>query len=101
MKGTQIQFLLILVFTFSIFICNYTYSKEVDHNQARIVALNLCSERAEIPIGNIRISHVVDHLENGETVFYTVVFSEKGFALIAANDIVKPILGYSFESRLG
>ncbi len=73
-------------------------AKEVDKTTAQIVATNLLAERSENPASAAGINRILEEKENGVTVFYVVVFSGKGFALISADDAVKPILGYSFES---
>ena len=36
--------------------------------------------------------------DNTETVFYIFNMSNNGFIMVAADDIVYPVLGYSFES---
>ena len=75
-----------------------SYAKEVSVSTAKNVAVNLYTERAVNPAPNVYISNIIEEKENGETIFYVMVYSEKGFALISADDIVQPILGYSFES---
>jgi len=71
----------------------------VDINTAKRVAINWFTERAEKTVSDIRITKVIEEKEKGETIFYVMIFSEKGFVLIAANDIVQPILGYSTKSK--
>jgi len=92
---TSIVFLLILQLFF-----NYTgaFAEDVDILTAKNVAINLYNERVDNAVFNIGISSVIEEKENGETVFYVLKYTKKGFAIIAANDIFQPVLGYSFES---
>ena len=85
-----------------VFVCSWSeriYPSEVDINTAKRVAINCFTERSEKIVSDIRITNVIEEKENSETIFYVITFSEKGFVLVAADDIVKPILGYSTESN--
>ena len=83
-------------------VCSWSeriYPTEVDINTAKRVAINWFTERAEKTVSDIRITNIIEEKEKGETIFYVMTFSEKGFAMVAADDIVQPILGYSTESN--
>jgi hypothetical protein len=86
----------------TLLICSWSFSvftKEVDISTAKRVAINWFTERAEKTVSDIRITKIIEEKENEETIFYVMIFSEKGFVLIAADDIVKPVLGYSIKSN--
>jgi len=96
---SNLNFLLKTLLT--LLICSWSFSvftKEVAVNTAKNVAINLYTERADNLIPNNGISRIIEEKEKGETIFYVMIFSEKGFVLVSADDIVQPILGYSFES---
>ena len=96
---SNLNFLLKTLLT--LLICSWSFSvftKEVAVNTAKNVAINLYTERADNLIPNDGISRIIEEKEKGETIFYVMIFSEKGFVLVSADDIVQPILGYSFES---
>ena len=86
--------LILLIYSWS----ECMYPKDVDITTAKRVAINWYSERSKKPILDIRITNVIEEKENGETIFYVLTFPEKGFVMVAADDIVQPILGYSITS---
>ncbi len=94
-RNSALPMLLIFMCIFSVYtaLCD-----NVNINTAKNVALNLYSERSSIQVPNIGISKILEEKEKGETMFYVMVYSDIGFAIISADDIVKPVLGYSFES---
>lgn len=73
-------------------------AKEINVNTARNVAMNLYAERSGQGSKPVTITKIIEEKENGLTTFYILVFDKKGFAIISAEDAVRPILGYSFES---
>ena len=96
---TKITYLIIPVWIM-VFYCQNpnAVAGKVDIKTAENVALNLYAERSGQALKNAAISRIIEEKEAGETVFYVMVYSSKGFAIISAEDAVKPILGYSFES---
>jgi hypothetical protein len=70
----------------------FTYASHVDEHQAKIVAANFCH------IDSSRM--VLKYTSTNSTTNMFYVFEHKdGFVLIAADDRVEPILGYSNEGR--
>jgi hypothetical protein len=87
-----ILLLLMIIIVFS------TQAKNVDINTAKNVAINIFTERSGHPNKQAQIDKILEEKENGVTVFYIITYVDKGFAIISAEDAIKPVLGYSFES---
>ncbi|MBE0655812.1 MAG: C10 family peptidase, partial [Bacteroidales bacterium] len=87
-----ILILLMIIIVFS------TQAKNVDINTAKNVAINIFTERSGHPNKQALIDKILEEKENGVTVFYIITYADKGFAIISAEDAIKPVLGYSFES---
>ncbi len=81
-----------------IFASTVSFAKDVSKETAKNVALNIYAERSGKSLKNVSINKVFEIKEGGLTCLYVITYSTKGFAVIAADDIVKPVLGYSFES---
>ena len=88
------------IFIASLFLLsgNYINAKNVSLKTAKNVALNIYAERSGSGLKNVKIDKVTEIKENGVTCLYVLEYSVKGFAVISADDIVQPVLGYSFES---
>ena len=90
---------LIPIFLLSAFIVSPLLADFVTQSQARQVADNLIIER-QPATESFQISDAIEYNDRGETPFYIFKMFPQGFVLIAAEDAVLPILGYSFESQL-
>jgi len=88
------------------FYCSFAlYSKQVDVNKAKSVALNFIKKTTTLNTttkANFTLNYVLTETSsvNNKTVntFYIFNFSTGGFIIVAADDMVIPILGYSSES---
>lgn len=72
--------------------------KEVDKSRAQQVAMSFLYERAPESINEIIISSDLLIEENGIPLFY-IFNTNVGFIILSANDVIYPVLGYSFESQ--
>ena len=85
--------LFLFVFLFSSFI----YSKFVPLTQAENVARYISVSHG-LEADNFSIESVyTEYSDNNTPVFYIINITEKGFAIVAADDRVYPLLGYSFH----
>lgn len=67
--------------------------------EAKKVAQTVAFERANSAYtGTFSVKEVTTIPSDGEALYYVVNLSENGFVIVAADDIVMPVLGYSFES---
>ena len=87
------------IITVGIAIFNLLLAKEVSMVEAIQVAENLYFERSEVALENIHVEGY--YLEKSENInlIYIFNFSPAGFVMIAADDRVRPILGYAFEGE--
>jgi hypothetical protein len=78
------------------------FAKHVDINTAKTVAANFYTQQYNsfyhTSLKMVAVSETFEIKDNGETVFYAFNMANNGFIMVAADDIVRPILGYSFES---
>lgn len=99
MKHKHITLLGILVLTF---VFNLTYAGSVDIKTAKKVGLNSYKENYSTVISkdasNIFITEDYTVTGNQQKLYYVFNTSNLGYIIVAATDIVHPILAYSFES---
>ncbi len=80
------------------------FAKQVDENTAKVVGLNFLHSKTNsfsgTKIENLRlIFKSVTNIQNSSTLYYIFNIDEKGFVIVAGDDNVKPILGYSNEGN--
>ena len=90
---------IILVLGISLFFSSIVYSTPVNVETAKQVARNWYSERIDEGSNKFEIVETIIEEENSENIFYIFNFSKIGFVMVSADDIVVPILGYSFEQN--
>jgi hypothetical protein len=99
MKHKHLTLLSTILFAF---IFNLSFAGDVDLKTAKNVGLNAYRENfltvQEKDAGNIFISEEFTISEDSRAVYYVFNTSNMGFVIVAAEDNVYPILGYSFES---
>jgi hypothetical protein len=78
------------------------FAKHVDINTAKTVAANFYTQQYNsfhhTSLKMVAVSETFEIKDNGVTVFYAFNMANNGFIMVAADDIVRPVLGYSFES---
>jgi hypothetical protein len=81
----------------------FLFANNVDIKRAQTVAVNSYSEKyqnyydmAKKPAISITDDYTIT--ENGIAVYYIFNTSNTGFIIISADDIITPVLGYSFQS---
>jgi hypothetical protein len=87
--------LLIAVF----FISSHIYAKKVEIKDAKQVAVNFYVEHSMVPVSAKSISIIQDFTisEKSIPLYYVFNFNNNGFVIVSADDIVTPVLGYSYE----
>ncbi|MCB0807508.1 MAG: Spi family protease inhibitor, partial [Bacteroidales bacterium] len=91
----------LLIIGFALFVCLTGFdvnAKKVDVQTAANVAMNIYAERSGQTGKKAAISQIIEEKEHGETMFYVFKYEDLGFAIVSAEDAVRPLLGYSFES---
>ena len=93
----KIKLSLILVFFFSML-----FGNQVDLQRAEKVAKNIYFERVNInnkvDIREINLTLTYTETKDGYNLYYVFnVNEDDGFVIVSADDVFKPIIGYSFE----
>ncbi len=68
---------------------------------AKQVAFNFYVEHSMVPISakSLSITENFSISENENTLYYVFNFSNDGFVIVAADNVVQPVLGYSYEGK--
>ncbi|MCB2218878.1 MAG: C10 family peptidase [Bacteroidetes bacterium] len=90
--------LLLLAFTGSLFAAN------VPLEQAKTYAINAYYQKLNLHHQNVapadvQIEQVFDIKRNGESTLYIFNIEDYGYIILSADDVVNPIIAYSFESQ--
>ena len=91
MKYYKIAFLMILTLGF-------VFTEPVNEERALNVAQNFYFSKNNPEFSNFSVNEVELMSFNDENTFYAITLSPHGFILVAANNLVMPILGFSFEN---
>jgi hypothetical protein len=80
------------------------FAAHVELKDARSIALNAYYQKANNYFKNVSFSdlEIESHYvinQDGNSVIYAFNFKNYGFILVAAEDAIEPILGYTFESQ--
>ena len=80
------------------------FAKNVEVNQAEQIALNAYYQKVityhqEIAFDDLKIVEQFTYQNNGTDVIYVFNFENLGYILIAADDAIEPVLGYTFDSH--
>jgi len=93
---------IITCFIFILFCFNSVFAKKVEIKLAEQVALNFYLERFNAinhsGVKTVSISERYTVKDNSEDMYYVFNIENNGFIIVSADDVVYPILGYSFES---
>lgn len=78
-----------------------TFAAEVSLAQTKQVALNLLVRNHKVKVDKIasseHIEQIITRYNGSRPTLRIVNFAEGGFALISADDVVMPVLGFSFD----
>ena len=77
-------------------IVNTVSASSVSVDKAAAVAANLFGRNTQKSTSIVDLKHV--GIFNGDTVYYVFTYADGGFAIIAADDAVNPVLGFSRTS---
>ena len=87
----------------SLCIISSSFAAEVDKKTAEKVARNFYYERVnqyqQTSYNQIVFTEFDVFESNSQPIYYTFELSNKGFVIVAADDVVYPVLGYSFENK--
>jgi len=90
---------LLLLLLLAVFCISGILAKPVPEDIARKVATNFFLNISGYKAGDIKISKCLTERYNNNNSCYIFHFQTKGFVIVAADDAVIPILGYSFEEQ--
>ncbi len=90
----------------SVLFVSAAFSAQVNVDKAQIIAQNFFIEKAMIysngfnPV-NLSVRDVLTKSRDAVNFYYVFTFSEKGFAIVSAEDVMPPVLGYSLDGFYG
>jgi hypothetical protein len=90
------MFKLVSSLILSIFL-SFSYSEFISVDYAKKISNNIMALKYS-DIDNLKIESIYNIQQESKTLIYAVNYSEKGFVLVAADDRVSPLLGYSFNN---
>ncbi len=85
--------------SFYIILLNFLFSEFVSESIALNTAENFFYSKKQKEIIEFVYDDVTLINKNNEDIFYVIKLNPRGFILISANDLIMPILGYSFENE--
>jgi len=79
------------------------FSAEVNVGKARLVAKNFYFEKANLYNGGIAFNDVVldetfTKTTGGRNDYYVFTLAGNGYVIVAAEDVLQPVIGYSFDA---
>jgi hypothetical protein len=96
----KIRRLLFLAMFFS-FLLGSLQAAEVPMQEAKQVGINFLSERIQLfsvdRQNSLEVNEVIVYEHEGLPVFYVFNFVGGGFIIVSADDILEPIIGYSYD----
>lgn len=94
---------LLLSSLFIIAIAFSAFAKKIEIKDAQLVAKNFFYERINqkqaTPYQSITISDQYVEKSNNDAVYYVLSLNDNGFVIVAADDVVTPIIGYSYSGK--
>ena len=90
------MFKLVSSLVLSIFL-SFSYSEFISVDYAKKISNNIMALKYS-DIDNLKIESIYNIEQESKTLIYAINYSEKGFVLVAADDRVSPLLGYSFNN---
>mgnify|MGYP001470837525 CR=1 FL=1 len=90
---------LLTILLLSLFSMSILIASPISKETAKQVAINYYTNYAPAKTADFSIKQSFASVEKGLTTYYTFVFNAGGFVMVAADDAVTPILGYSTTSE--
>jgi len=87
-----------LLTIFFVFIAFQAFSKKVTISQATNVAINWINEKFDMNYQKSDISEVLLEKQGQTEIYYILIFKDKGWVIVSADDIAIPVIAYSNQS---
>lgn len=93
-----------LLLSLALFMSVSVYSKNINHQQAKNVAVNFYFEKynqhqEQLAYKSVDISSTYVDKDGSQVYYYVFQFNSGGFVMVSAEDCLTPVLGYSFDSE--
>jgi len=85
--------------SFYIILLNFLFSEFISESIAVNTAENFFYSKNQREVLEFSYDEVILINKNNEDIFYVIQLNPRGFILVAADDLIMPILGYSFENE--
>jgi len=89
----------ITLFIIGLLFTSMAFATPVDKKTAKEVAISFYKTNAPDNFTDFSVKETFKDSYKGETSYYIFAFKSGGFVMVAADDAVKPILGYSFKGE--
>ena len=84
---------------YTLFLINFSFSDVISQSSAINIAENFFYSKNQRDLVDFSYNESTLINYNNEDIFYAIKLNPRGFILIAADDLIMPILGYSFENE--
>ena len=84
---------------YTLFLISFSFSDVISQSSAINIAENFFYSKNQRDLVDFSYNESTLINYNNEDIFYAIKLSPRGFILIAADDLIMPILGYSFENE--
>ena len=82
-----------------LFLISFSFSEVITESTAINIAENFFYSKNQRDLVDFNYNENILINYNNENIFYAIKLNPRGFILVAADDLIMPILGYSFENE--
>ena len=82
-----------------LFLINFSFSEMITESTAMNIAENFFYSKNQRDLVDFSYNDNILINYSNENIFYVIKLNPRGFILVAADDLIMPILGYSFENE--
>ena len=82
-----------------LFLISFSFSEVITESEAINIAENFFYSKNQRDLVDFNYNENILINYNSENIFYAIKLNPRGFILVAADDLIMPILGYSFENE--
>ena len=88
-----------IVITIFFLITTFIFCGPISQNDAENIAQNFYNYKNDPVANTFDISSTQLYSIDNENIFYVITLSPEGFILISYDNLIRPILGYSFDNN--
>ena len=88
-----------IVITIFFLMTTFIFCAPISQNDAENIAQNFYNYKNDPVANTFDISSTQLYSIDNENIFYVITLSPEGFILISYDNLIRPILGYSFDNN--